>query len=289
MAATAWLLAALPLAGIGVGYIGADQLRILLHAATGAGCALLALALQVAGLAWSRRLTASMGGRRGAGRRPRPRHGHGHGRPRSRWRWRQARPSGSDGQARATRAVAALGRRAAGGRRHCGRSRWAGGRRPRQDGGMNTAEYAVGTLAAAAFAGIPLKVLTSDRVRAALTALVERVAPAPTPSTASTSCCSSCGVAVRRRYRSGGTYGERGSATVEFAVGLPALVLLLLFRTRSGACRDRADGVRRRRWGRGTGRGAGWRQYRSGSRPGTGRRDRVRPSGRAAGTGVGGG
>lgn len=61
VAATAWLLAALPLAGIGVGYgMGADPLRVLLHTPTGAGCALLALALQVAGLAWSRRLTASI-------------------------------------------------------------------------------------------------------------------------------------------------------------------------------------------------------------------------------------
>jgi hypothetical protein len=47
-------------------------------------------------------------------------------------------------------------------------------RRWREDDGMNTAEYAVGTLAAVAFAGILLKVLTSDRVQAALTALVER-------------------------------------------------------------------------------------------------------------------
>jgi hypothetical protein len=47
-------------------------------------------------------------------------------------------------------------------------------RRLRADDGMNTAEYAVGTLAAVAFAGIRLKVLTSDRVQAALTALVER-------------------------------------------------------------------------------------------------------------------
>jgi hypothetical protein len=47
-------------------------------------------------------------------------------------------------------------------------------RRLREDDGMNTAEYAVGTLAAVAFAGILLKVLTSDRVQAALTALVER-------------------------------------------------------------------------------------------------------------------
>ena len=61
-AATAWLLAALPLAGIGVGYgMGTDPLRVLLHTPTGAACALAALGLQVAGLAWSRRLTASIG------------------------------------------------------------------------------------------------------------------------------------------------------------------------------------------------------------------------------------
>jgi hypothetical protein len=47
-------------------------------------------------------------------------------------------------------------------------------RRLGKEDGMNTAEYAVGTLAAVAFAGILLKVLTSDRVQAALTALVER-------------------------------------------------------------------------------------------------------------------
>jgi tight adherence protein B len=60
--ATAWLLAALPLAGIGVGYgMGADPLRVLLHTRTGAACALLALLLQVAGLAWSRRLAPAIG------------------------------------------------------------------------------------------------------------------------------------------------------------------------------------------------------------------------------------
>lgn len=60
--ATAWLLAALPLAGIGVGYgMGADPLRVLLHTRTGAGCALVALLLQVAGLAWSRRLARTIG------------------------------------------------------------------------------------------------------------------------------------------------------------------------------------------------------------------------------------
>lgn len=42
------------------------------------------------------------------------------------------------------------------------------------DAGMNTAEYAVGTLAAVAFAGILLKVVTSPSVQAALTAIVNR-------------------------------------------------------------------------------------------------------------------
>jgi hypothetical protein len=44
----------------------------------------------------------------------------------------------------------------------------------RADDGMNTAEYAVGTLAAVAFAGILLKVLTSGSVQAALTAVIDR-------------------------------------------------------------------------------------------------------------------
>lgn len=46
--------------------------------------------------------------------------------------------------------------------------------RLRGDQGMNTAEYAVGTLAAVAFAGILLKVLTSGSVQAALTAVIDR-------------------------------------------------------------------------------------------------------------------
>jgi Protein of unknown function (DUF4244) len=46
--------------------------------------------------------------------------------------------------------------------------------RLRDDAGMNTAEYAVGTLAAVAFAGLLYKVLTSDTVRSALTSIVER-------------------------------------------------------------------------------------------------------------------
>jgi Protein of unknown function (DUF4244) len=39
---------------------------------------------------------------------------------------------------------------------------------------MTTAEYAVGTLAAVAFAGLLLKVLTSGTVQAALNAIIVR-------------------------------------------------------------------------------------------------------------------
>jgi Protein of unknown function (DUF4244) len=46
--------------------------------------------------------------------------------------------------------------------------------RLRHDDGMNTAEYAVGTIAAVAFAGLLFKVVTSDAVRNALTAIIER-------------------------------------------------------------------------------------------------------------------
>ena len=52
------------------------------------------------------------------------------------------------------------------------KSRWLA--RLRGDAGMNTAEYAVGTLAAVAFAGLLLKVLTSGRVQAALAAVIDR-------------------------------------------------------------------------------------------------------------------
>lgn len=44
----------------------------------------------------------------------------------------------------------------------------------RGQSGMSTAEYAVGTLAAVAFAGVLLKVLTSDTVQSALSSLIER-------------------------------------------------------------------------------------------------------------------
>ena len=40
------------------------------------------------------------------------------------------------------------------------------------DDGMTTAEYAVGTVAAVAFAGILLKVVTSSSVQSALTEIV---------------------------------------------------------------------------------------------------------------------
>lgn len=47
-------------------------------------------------------------------------------------------------------------------------------KRLRGDAGMNTAEYAVGTLAAVAFAGLLLKVLTSDSVRSALAGVIQK-------------------------------------------------------------------------------------------------------------------
>ena len=42
------------------------------------------------------------------------------------------------------------------------------------DAGMNTAEYAVGTLAAVALAGVLLKVVTSSAVQGALSALITK-------------------------------------------------------------------------------------------------------------------
>jgi tight adherence protein B len=60
--ATAALLGVLPLAGIGVGYgMGADPLHILLGTPVGAGCAFGALVLQLAGLAWTARLSRAPG------------------------------------------------------------------------------------------------------------------------------------------------------------------------------------------------------------------------------------
>lgn len=55
-------------------------------------------------------------------------------------------------------------------RRLCARFRF----RLRGDGGMNSAEYAVGTLAAVTFAGVLLKVVSSAPVQAAMNGLIER-------------------------------------------------------------------------------------------------------------------
>lgn len=45
---------------------------------------------------------------------------------------------------------------------------------PTSDDGMTTAEYAVGTIAACAFAGVLLKVVTSSAVSGLLAGVVER-------------------------------------------------------------------------------------------------------------------
>jgi hypothetical protein len=42
------------------------------------------------------------------------------------------------------------------------------------DAGMSTAEYAVGTLAAVAFAGVLYKVVTSGNVLSSLTAVIDK-------------------------------------------------------------------------------------------------------------------
>ncbi|MFE9915366.1 hypothetical protein ACFYPG_09395 [Micromonospora sp. NPDC005553] len=60
--ATAWLLAALPVGGIGLGYgIGVDPMAVLLHSTVGGASAVVAVALQVVGLLWAERLGAAPG------------------------------------------------------------------------------------------------------------------------------------------------------------------------------------------------------------------------------------
>ncbi|RZT82202.1 tight adherence protein B [Micromonospora violae] len=60
--ATAWLLAALPVGGIGLGYgIGVDPMAVLLHSTVGGVSAVVAVALQVVGLLWAERLGAAPG------------------------------------------------------------------------------------------------------------------------------------------------------------------------------------------------------------------------------------
>jgi hypothetical protein len=53
-------------------------------------------------------------------------------------------------------------------------TRWARCTGPHRDRGMSTAEYAVGTIAACAFAALLFKVVTSPEVQEALSALVDR-------------------------------------------------------------------------------------------------------------------
>nr|WP_258397729.1 hypothetical protein [Micromonospora noduli] len=60
--ATAWLLAALPVGGIGLGYgIGVDPMAVLLHSTVGGASAVVAVALQIVGLLWAERLGATPG------------------------------------------------------------------------------------------------------------------------------------------------------------------------------------------------------------------------------------
>ena len=59
--ATSMLLAALPLAGLGLGVLmGADPLHVLLRTPVGAACGVAAVVLQTAGLLWSERLVGGV-------------------------------------------------------------------------------------------------------------------------------------------------------------------------------------------------------------------------------------
>ncbi|MFI7076375.1 type II secretion system F family protein [Micromonospora sp. NPDC049903] len=61
--ATAWLLAALPVGGIALGYgIGVDPLQVLLRTPIGGACAVAAVVLQAVGLLWADRLGATPAG-----------------------------------------------------------------------------------------------------------------------------------------------------------------------------------------------------------------------------------
>ena len=53
-------------------------------------------------------------------------------------------------------------------------ARWRRIRDGARDAGMSTAEYAVGTLAAVAFAGVLLKVVTSPSIQSALSAIIAK-------------------------------------------------------------------------------------------------------------------
>ena len=54
------------------------------------------------------------------------------------------------------------------------RARWRQVNDGARDAGMSTAEYAVGTLAAVAFAGVLLKVVTSPGIQSALSGIISR-------------------------------------------------------------------------------------------------------------------
>jgi tight adherence protein B len=52
------LLAAMPVAGLGLGFVvGTDPLGVLLHSPLGGACLIAAVVLQLAGVAWSTRLS----------------------------------------------------------------------------------------------------------------------------------------------------------------------------------------------------------------------------------------
>ncbi|MGW3292862.1 DUF4244 domain-containing protein [Streptomyces xiamenensis] len=57
--------------------------------------------------------------------------------------------------------------------------KWSGLRGARRDAGMSTAEYAVGTIAAAALAAVLYQVLTSDTVVALLRGTIEQAFSGP--------------------------------------------------------------------------------------------------------------
>ena len=54
------------------------------------------------------------------------------------------------------------------------KARWARLTGEAAEAGMSTAEYAVGTLAAVGFAGLLIKVISSPKVQAALTSIIEK-------------------------------------------------------------------------------------------------------------------
>ncbi|MEU9098945.1 DUF4244 domain-containing protein [Streptomyces sp. NPDC048361] len=83
----------------------------------------------------------------------------------------------SNGQASLSSTRNGAAGRGAGGSRATGRLRHWGSalrRRVRRDDGMSTSEYAVGTLAACAFAAILYKVVTSEGVVTALNQLITK-------------------------------------------------------------------------------------------------------------------